>query len=70
MEVDVGKVLVGDELEGLGGSVGGEALGRCRRCEHEGSEGKGGEESLGAHVVVGSLRDLFYGGYPLPHMCL
>ena len=53
MEVDVGEVLLGDEVEGLNGSVGGETLGWCRRCEHEGSEGEGGEESLSAHGGCG-----------------
>ena len=43
VEVDVGEELVGDEVEGLGCAVGGEALGGRRWCEHEGSEEGSGE---------------------------
>ncbi len=42
VEVDVGEVLVGEEVEGLDAAVGGEVLGGCgcqqARCEEEGGE--------------------------------
>ena len=66
MEVDVGEELLGDEVEGLNGSVGGETLGWCRRCEHEGSEGEGGEESLGAHGGCGKSTGFGFGWVPPP----
>ena len=66
MEVDVGEVLLGDEVEGLNSSVGGETLGWCRRCEHEGSEGEGGEESLDAHGGCGKSTGFELGWVPLP----
>ena len=45
MEVDVGEVLVGEEVEGLGGAVGGEVLGGC--CAGSGREEEGRENDLG-----------------------
>ena len=65
MEVNVGEILLGDEVKGLDGSVGGEALGWCRWCEHEGSEGEGGEEGLDAHIVCGKSTGFGFGWVPL-----
>jgi hypothetical protein len=51
VEVDVGKVFIGEEVEGLDGAVGGEVLGwkggSKRECSEEGGDG----EFVEVHVV-------------------
>ncbi len=51
VEVDVGEVFVGDEVEGLNGAVGGEMLGGSGGGEHECSEEGNGSEVVEAHVT-------------------
>ena len=51
VEVDVGEVLVGEEAEGLDGTVGGEALGLGGGGEQECSEEGGEGELVDTHVI-------------------
>src|ERR1700730_6152784 len=68
VEVDFGEVLVGEEVEGLEGTVGGEVLGGGGGGEHECSEEENGSEVVEAHVTCFQCKT--WGGWRGRRGCL